>query len=135
MNLHEDAVDIAVRIGELPDSSLIATRVGTIRQIVCGSPDYFVARGTPKSPDELRHHDCVTFESLMSPAGWKFVIDGSPVTVAVNSRLVVNTAEAAIDAATMSLGVTRVLSYQAADAMHAGRLRLCSKSSSPRRGQ
>jgi DNA-binding transcriptional LysR family regulator len=124
MNLHEDAVDIAVRIGELPDSSLIATSVGTIRQIVCGSPDYFATKGTPKSPDELRHHDCVTFDGLMSPAGWKFVIDGSPVTVTVHSRLVVNTAEAAIDAATMSVGVTRVLSYQAAGAMRAGRLAL-----------
>jgi len=124
LNLHEDAVDIAVRIGALPDSSLIATRIGTIRQIVCGSPDYFAAKGAPKSPEELRHHDCVTFDGLMSPAGWKFVIDGSPVIVAVRSRLVVNTAEAAVDAATMSLGVTRVLSYQAADAMHADRLAL-----------
>jgi DNA-binding transcriptional LysR family regulator len=122
LNLHEDAVDVAVRIGALPDSSLIATRIGTIRQVVCGSPGYFATKGTLKSPDELRHHDCVTFDGLMSPAGWKFVIDGSPVTVAVRSRLVVNTAEAAVDAATMSLGVTRVLSYQAADAMHAGRL-------------
>jgi DNA-binding transcriptional LysR family regulator len=124
LNLHEDAVDIAVRIGALPDSSLIATRIGTIRQIICGSPGYFAAKGTLKSPEELRHHDCVTFDGLMSPAGWKFVIDGSPVTVAVRSRLVVNTAEAAVDAATMSLGVTRVLSYQAADALHAGRLAL-----------
>ena len=124
MNLHEDAVDIAVRIGELPDSSLIATRIGTIRQIVCGSPDYFAARGTPKSPDELRHHDCVTFDGLTSPTGWKFVIDGSPVTVTVHSRLVVNTAEAAIDAATASVGITRVLAYQAADAMRAGKLAL-----------
>ena len=122
LNLHEDAVDIAVRIGALPDSSLIATRIGTIRQIVCGSPGYFAAKGTLKSPEELRRHDCVTFDGLMSPAGWKFVIDGSPVTVAVRSRLVVNTAEAAVDAATMSLGVTRVLSYQAANALHAGRL-------------
>jgi DNA-binding transcriptional LysR family regulator len=124
MNLHEDAVDVAVRIGALPDSSLIATRIGTIRQVVCGSPDYFAAKGTPKRPEELRHHDCVTFDGLMSSTGWKFVIDGSPVTVAVHSRLVVNTAEAAIDAATMSVGVIRVLSYQAADAMHVGRLAL-----------
>jgi DNA-binding transcriptional LysR family regulator len=124
MNLHEDEVDVAVRIGELPDSSLIATRVGTIRQIVCGSPDYFAAKGTPKSPEELRHHNCVTFDGLMSPTGWKFVVDGSLVTVTVHSRLVVNTAEAAIDAATMSLGVTRVLSYQAADVMRLGRLAL-----------
>src|SRR5262249_6392599 len=88
MNLHHEAVDVAVRIGTLPDSGLIATRVGTIRQVICGSPDYFATKGTPKSPDELRHHDCVTSDGLMSPAGWKFVIDGSPVTVTVHSRLV-----------------------------------------------
>src|SRR5262245_6150647 len=57
MNLHQDAADVAVRIGTLPDSSLIATRVGTIRQVICGSPDYFATKGTPKSPEELRHHD------------------------------------------------------------------------------
>src|SRR4249920_2180090 len=62
MNLNEDAVDVAVRIGELPNSSLIATRIGTIRQVVCGSPDYFAEKGIPKSPGELRHHDCVTFD-------------------------------------------------------------------------
>jgi DNA-binding transcriptional LysR family regulator len=124
MNLHEDAVDVAVRIGTLPDSSLIATRVGTIRQVVCGSPDYFATKGTPKSPEELRDHDCVTFDGLISPVDWKFVIDGSPATVTVHSRLVVNTAEAAIDAAIMSVGVTRVLSYQATDAMRLGKLAL-----------
>jgi DNA-binding transcriptional LysR family regulator len=124
MNLHEDAIDVAVRIGVLPDSSLIATRVGTIRQVVCGSPDYFAAKGTPKNPEELRHHDCVTFDGLMSPAEWKFAISGSSVTIAVHSRLVVSTAEAAIDAAIMSVGVTRVLSYQATDALRAGRLTL-----------
>ena len=123
MNLHEDAID-AVRIGALPDSSLIATRVGTIRQVVCGSRDYFAEKGPPKSPGELRNHDCVTFDGLMSPADWKFMVDGSLVTVAVHSRLVVSTAEAAIDAASMSLGVTRVLSYQAADAMRTGGLAL-----------
>lgn len=124
MNLHEDAIDVAIRIGVLPESSLIATRVGTIRQVVCGSPDYFAAKGTPKSPEELRDHHCVTFDGLVSPADWKFVVNGSPVTIAVHSRLVVSTAEAAIDAAIMSVGVTRVLSYQAADAMRAGRLAL-----------
>ena len=68
----EDHVDLAVRIGELPDSSLVATRVGTIRRVVCGSPDYFAARGTPKSPSELATHDCITFQGLMSPDTWTF---------------------------------------------------------------
>ena len=79
VNLLEEHVDLAVRIGELPDSSLVATRVGAIRRVVCGSPAYFAARGTPKHPSELGTHDCVTFEGLMSPDAWTFTIGKSDV--------------------------------------------------------
>ena len=74
-NLMEDQVDLAVRIGELPDSSLIATRVGTIRHVVCGSPAYFAEYGTPKSPNELTAHRCITFAALMSPNAWTFDVN------------------------------------------------------------
>jgi DNA-binding transcriptional LysR family regulator len=124
VNLQEDDVDLAIRIGELPDSSLIATRVGSIRRVICGSPAYFARRGTPKSPGELGAHDCISFEGLTSPDGWKFTVGKSTVSVAVRSRLVVNTAEAAVDAATAAVGVTRVLSYQVASALRAGTLAL-----------
>jgi DNA-binding transcriptional LysR family regulator len=124
VNLQEDDVDLAIRIGELPDSSLIATRVGSIRRVICGSPAYFARRGTPKSPGELGAHDCISFEGLTSPDGWKFTVGKSTVSVAIRSRLVVNTAEAAVDAATAAVGVTRVLSYQVASALRAGTLAL-----------
>jgi DNA-binding transcriptional LysR family regulator len=124
VNLQEDDVDLAVRIGELPDSSLIATRVGAIRQVVCGSPAYFARRGTPKAPSDLGAHDCVSFQGLTSPAGWSFAVGKSTVSVAIHSRLIVNTAEAAIDAALAAVGVTRVLSYQVASAVRAGTLAL-----------
>jgi len=122
VNLLEDHVDLAVRIGELPDSSLLATRVGSIRHVVCGSPAYFAQRGMPKSPGELGKHECITFEGLMSPDAWTFGTGKSTATAAVHSRLVVNTAEAAIDAAIAGVGITRVLSYQIANAMRAGAL-------------
>ena len=122
VNLLEDHVDLAVRIGELPDSSLVATRVGSIRRVVCGSPAYFAERGLPKSPGELGTHDCVTFEGLMSADAWTFTIGKSDASVAIHSRLVVNTAEAAIEAAIAGVGITRVLSYQVAAAMRAGAL-------------
>jgi DNA-binding transcriptional LysR family regulator len=122
INLQEHDVDLAVRIGELPDSSLIATRVGAIRRVVCGSPAYFAARGTPKSPRELADHDCITFHGLTSPDRWTFGAGKSAVSVAMRSRLIVNTAEAAIDAAAASVGVTRVLSYQIASALRTGTL-------------
>src|SRR5581483_10990972 len=120
VNLQEHGIDLAVRIGQLPDSSLIATRVGAIRRVVCASPAYFAARGTPTTPGDLGGHDCITFDGLASPRDWTFVVNRKPVSIAVRSRLVVNTAEAAVDAAIADVGITRVLSYQAAAALRAG---------------
>ena len=121
-NLIEDRVDLAIRIGPLPDSSLKASRVGSIRHVVCGSPVYFGRRGKPKSPFELSDHDCVTFQGLSSPDTWTFRIKKTEKPIAIHSRLVVNTAEAAIDAAIAGVGMTRVLSYQIAHALMSGAL-------------
>jgi DNA-binding transcriptional LysR family regulator len=121
-NLLEDHIDLAVRIGELPDSSLVATRVGSIRRVVCGGPAYFAERGTPRTPGDLGTLDCITFEGLMSPRAWFFTTGKSDVSVPIHSRLIVNTAEAAIDAAIAGVGVTRVLSYQIANAIRGGTL-------------
>ena len=126
VNLFEDHLDLAVRIGELPDSSLVASRVGAIRRVVCASPAYFSARGTPTNPDELGAqngvHDCISFEASVTPQAWTFAIGKSDLSVPIRSRLTVNTAEAAIDAAIAGVGITRVLSYQVATAVRAGTL-------------
>jgi DNA-binding transcriptional LysR family regulator len=121
-NLFEEHVDAAIRVGELPDSSLLATRVGGIYRVVCASPAYLAEHGTPKSPAELSHHECVTFEGLSSPESWSFKGAKGETSVAVRSRLAVNTAEAAIDAAICGVGITRVLSYQIAVVERAGTL-------------
>ena len=122
INLIEEHIDVALRIGALPDSSLIATRLGEIRIVTCGSPDYFAARGVPKNPSELVAHDCITRTGLSSAESWTFMSRKSEISVPIHSRLVVNTAEAAVDAAVASIGVTRVLSYQAESAIRAGSL-------------
>lgn len=122
LNLLEDHIDLAVRIGDLPDSNLIATRVGMISEVVCASPEYFAKRGTPKRPQDLAKHECITFNGLMSPDAWTFKNDRTDIAVPIRSRLVVNTAEAAIDAAVRGAGVTRVLSYQIEKAAQAGKL-------------
>ena len=119
LHLMDDHVDLAVRIGALPDSSLVATRVGQTRTVVCASPAYLEARSVPRSPAALAEHDCVTFAALTGTDAWTFR-DGDAVRV--RSRLVVSTAEAAIDAALAGIGLTRVLSYQVADAVKAGKL-------------
>ena len=122
LNLLEEHLDLAVRIGVLPDSSLVAHKVGQIRHVVCASPTYLANRGIPESPEDLASHDCITFDGLASPDAWRFVRDKSETWISIHSRLVVNTAEAAIDAAIDGIGITRVLSYSVADAVKAGAL-------------
>jgi DNA-binding transcriptional LysR family regulator len=122
VNLVEEHIDLAVRIGPLCDSDLVATRLGAVRLLLCGSPAYLAARGTPQRPGELTAHDCVTVEGVMAAEAWRFAGGKSNAFVAIHPRLVVNTAEAAIDAAIAGLGITRVLSYQAASAIRAGAL-------------
>jgi DNA-binding transcriptional LysR family regulator len=113
-SLREERIDVALRIGDLPDSSLVASRVGTIRLSACASPAYLRQRGTPRRPQDLSKHACVSFEGVSSPRAWPFRVGKRDLAVRVRSRLVVNTAEAAVDAAVAGLGITRVLSYQLA---------------------
>ncbi len=122
LHLQDDHVDLALRIGALPDSGLMAVRLGAVRRVVCASPDYLAAQGTPLEPDDLSGHRCITFVGLDSPDRWSFRVGGRDRTVPVRSRLAVNTAEAAVDAAVAGVGLTRVLSYQVAVARTAGRL-------------
>ncbi len=123
LHLQDDHVDVAVRIGALPDSRLRAARLGEVRQMVCASPDYLATNSPPLQPGDLSRHRCITFSGLDQPDRWRFQTNGAETTVPIHSRLAVNTAEAAIDAALSGLGLTRVLSYQIAAARNAGHLR------------
>jgi DNA-binding transcriptional LysR family regulator len=111
VSLLEEHVDVAVRIGELPDSSMIATRVGLIHLVLCASPAYLKRRGAPKTPPDLAGHDCIVHESYASSSGWDFVTDKGTQTIPVPSRLTVNLGEAAVAAAVAGAGIARVLSY------------------------
>jgi DNA-binding transcriptional LysR family regulator len=124
VHLMDEHADAAIRIGELPDSMLMATRVGTVRRVICASPGYLDAHGVPAKPQDLAGHACVTFEVLASMRAWAFGSGKSEVSVPVRSRLTVNTAEAAIAAATLGVGLIRVLSYQVADAVREQALRV-----------
>jgi DNA-binding transcriptional LysR family regulator len=127
-NLHliDDHIDIAVRIGALADSALVATQVGTVRSVVCGSPAYFAAHGVPQRPEDLVTLTAVTFDPLSSSQHWIFrdTQTKREIRAPMRSRLSVNTAEAAIDGAAAGLGVTRVLSYQVAQAVLDGRMQI-----------
>ena len=123
-SLVDEHVDVAIRIGELADSSLVGARVGRIRRVVCASPSYLAEHGVPKSPDKLSGHACITFAAPMAADAWTFRSDNSERMIPIHSRLVVNTAEAAVDAAIAGIGLTRVFSYQADAALKAKALAL-----------
>jgi len=127
LNLIDEHLDMAVRIGAVPDSRLVALRVGQIRTVVCASPTYLSEHGVPKSPPDLLEHHCVTFAGLPDAEPWTFRTEH----VRVHSRLVVNSAEAAIDGAIAGVGFTRVLSYQIAEAVKAGTLTIVLKKFEP----
>jgi DNA-binding transcriptional LysR family regulator len=123
VNLIEEHIDVALRIGPLPDSNLVATKVGAIHRVLCASPAYLARFGTPRTPDDLAVHRCISFDGLEAATAWTFAGDGvGKRQVAIHSRMTVSTADAAIAAATLGLGLTRVLSYQVADALRDGRL-------------
>jgi DNA-binding transcriptional LysR family regulator len=124
VNLLEDHIDLAVRIGTPPESGLISSALGSVRRVVCASPAYLEARGLPRHPRELVAHSCVSMELVATVNTWRFQIGRSEVAVPIHPRLVVSTAEAAIDAAIAGIGVTRVLSYQVEVALRAGQLQL-----------
>jgi DNA-binding transcriptional LysR family regulator len=131
VNLLEDHVDLALRIGSLPDSGLVATQLGSIRRVVCASPAYLSQSGVPAAPRDLTTHECVGFELFATANTWRFNVDGHDSSVAVHPRLIVSTAEAAIDAAIAGMGITCVLSYQIEAALRAGALRLLLESFEP----
>lgn len=122
--LADEGLDIAVRIGELADSGLVARAVGHVRSVVVASPSYLRRAGTPRTPADLAEHACIAFASTTTFADrWSFPVPGSrPRSVSVRTRLTVNTGQAAIDAALADLGLVRVLSYQVDELVAAGRL-------------
>ena len=122
LSLPEDHVDVALRIGELPDSRLIALRLGAVRRVVCANPSYLAARGTPKAPEDLTEHDCIVYEGFRRSEVWEFVRDGTDVAVTLQPRLVVSNLEAACDAARAGIGLTRAFSYNVKASIEEGTL-------------
>ncbi|WP_020174589.1 LysR family transcriptional regulator [Methyloferula stellata] len=130
VHLVEEGVDVAVRVGELADSSLIAVRLGLATPVLAASPAYLQKRGAPASPAALSSHDIILFEGIGTTNEWPFGPNGK--TVRVEPRLIVNSADAAIIAAEAGVGIARTLSYQVWDAVRAGRLSLVLQKFAPR---
>lgn len=123
VNLVDEGVDVAIRIGELPDSTLQAIRVGQVRQVVCAAPAYLAAHGVPQTPDDLHQHAIVSASSITPNPEWRLLQDGVPRSVRLQARMTTTTNDSAMAAVVGGLGVTRLLSYQVAEHLRAGRLR------------
>jgi len=119
VNLLEEGFDVGIRIGELQDSSMKAIRIGSIRRVVCASPEYLAKNGTPKLLQELADRFIVTASAVSPVVEWKFA-DGKAVRV--KPRLTVNTNDSAIEAVLQGIGITRLLSYQIAPYLASGQL-------------
>ena len=122
VSLPEDHVDVALRVGVLPDSRLIALRVGSVRRVACASPAYLAARGTPSTPDDLVDHDCISYEGILAGNAWRFTRDTMETAVSVRPRLFVSHVEAACDASRAGIGIARVFHHHVAASIEAGTL-------------
>lgn len=125
LDLVDDHIDMAVRIGSLADSGMIATRVGSMRAVTCASPGLLAGQGAPETPEDLKRAPCVATNGSMLAQGWRFrrPDTGATLDIPIAPRLV-TTAEAATDAAIRGVGFVRLRYYQAFDAIQAGTLNL-----------
>ena len=124
VNLIEEGVDVAVRLGPLPDSSMKALRVGQMRRVLCASPEYLARHGMPRHPEELLQHTIISASNITPRVEWKFGRDGNPLTVRIKPRFTVTSKDAAIRAAVEGLGICRLLSYQMAEELATGQLKI-----------
>ncbi|MBY5698042.1 LysR family transcriptional regulator [Rhizobium leguminosarum] len=122
INLADEQVDVALRIGHLTDSALITTRVGSVRRVICASPEYLARRGVPRQPEDLARHDGISFQGFATAPEWRYRRDGPAFAIEPHPKLAVNTTEAAIQAAMAGIGIIRVLSYQISDQLRSGAL-------------
>ncbi len=122
VNLFEEGMDVGVRIGELPDSTMRAIGVGHVRRVVCASPEYLERSGIPQTPMDIAGHTVIAASPVTPIAEWKFVTGKKKIIIKVNPRLTVTNNDAAIQAALQGFGVTRLLSYQIAPHLASGQL-------------
>ena len=125
VNLLEEGVDVGVRIGELPDSSMKAIRVGKIRRVLCASPDYLSKNGEPNKPHDLQAHSIISATAVVSSVDWRFDDRDTKEkdVVRVRPRLTVSSNDAAIDASLRGFGISRLMCYQVEGLFQSGHLK------------
>lgn len=124
VNLLEEGLDVGVRIGELPDSSMRALRVGAVRHVLVATPAYLARHGTPQVPQDLRQHSLIAAAAGGFGSGWRFSGADSEHPLKTDARLTVTSNDAAISAALAGFGIARQLSYQVTAEVEAGLLQV-----------
>lgn len=123
VNLFDEGLDVGIRIGQLPDSSLRAIRVGEVRRVVCAAPSYLDRHGIPKTPADLANHQIIAATAISAASIWIFSKGKKKVSVKLNPSIMVNTNDGALEAAKDGFGLTRLISYQVANELAAGRIK------------
>lgn len=123
VNLVEEGLHLAVRVGRLPDSSLVARKLDDIQMVVCAAPAYLAQRGTPRTLDDLRKHDCLVFSDAPGPVDWRFQSGTTRARVSVMGRLWMNSLDALVSASIDGAGIVRAPAWQVASDIKARRLR------------
>lgn len=123
-NIVEEGIDLAVRIGNLPDSGLVARRVATVRRVTCASAQYLKRHGIPSHPSELSAHNCLQFSALSPTSYWEFYVAGKARQFRIHGTLSSNHGAATIGAACSGLGIVMALSYQVEELVARGELRV-----------
>jgi DNA-binding transcriptional LysR family regulator len=123
VNMMDEGIDVAIRIGELPDSSMQSIQVGQVRRVICAAPGYLKSHGLPKKPGDLQNHAIISANSMAPSPEWTLMEDGVAHVIRLQSRFTTSTNDSAITAAIGGFGLTRLLSYQIADFLRDGQLK------------
>jgi len=123
VNMMDEGIDVAIRIGELPDSSMQSIRVGQVRRVICAAPGYLKQYGIPRKPEDLQNHSIISANSMDSSPEWTLMEDGVARVIKLQSRFTTSSNDSAIAATAGGFGLTRLLSYQIADFLRAGQLK------------
>ena len=123
VNLVEEGLHLALRVGRLPDSSLVARKLGDIQMVTCAAPAYLAHRGTPRTLDDLRKHDCLVFSDAPGPVDWRFQSRAVRTCISVTGRIWMNSLDALVSASIQGAGIVRAPAWQVAEHIESGRLR------------
>jgi DNA-binding transcriptional LysR family regulator len=124
VNMLDEGADVGVRIGELPDSSMQATSVGKVSKVICAAPSYLEQHGTPLTPAELQSHSIIFASAVTPTPDWRLLESGEPCVVKLQPRMTTTSNDSALAAAVSGFGITRLLSYQVAESVRAGSLKV-----------